>query len=90
MLPEHRHLCVLSSAESPRFGIATLLAYPFGIATLLAYPFGICEEVAARGLDYNTETKTAAGALKQQDAYDSINYLSTSKVCPVTRVPGEA
>lgn len=80
MLPEHRHLCVLSSAESPRFGIATLLAYPFGI----------CEEVAARGLDYNTETKTAAGALKQQEAYDSINYLSTGKVCPVTRVPGEA
>lgn len=78
-MPEHRHFCVLSSAESPRYGIATLLAYPFGIG----------EEVV-RGWDYNTETKTAAGALKQQEAYDSINYLLTSKVCLVTRMPGEA
>lgn len=78
-MPEHRHLCVLSSAESPRYGIATLLVYPFGIS----------EEVV-RGWDCNTETKTAAGALKQQEAYDSINYVSTSKVCLVTRMPGEA
>lgn len=78
-MPEHRHLCVLSSAESPRYGIATLLAYPFGLG----------EEVVC-GWDCNTETKTAAGALKQQEAYDSINYVSTSKVCLVTRMPGEA
>lgn len=80
MLPEHGQLCVLSSAESPRSGIAALLAHPFGTG----------EEVAARGLDYNTKTKTAAGALKQQEACDSINYLSTSKVCLVTRMPEEA
>lgn len=78
-MPEHRHLCVLSSAESPRYRTATLLAYPFGIG----------EEVVG-GWDYNTETETPAGALNQQEAYDSINYLSTSKVCLVTRMPGEA
>lgn len=78
-MPEHRHLCILSSAESPRYGTATLLVYPFGIG----------EEVV-RGWDYNTETKIAAGALKQQEGYDSINYLSTSKVCLVTRMPRAA